>query len=203
MGLRDEIGQTLVRFRVNDSIHQQLVQAAKNRGVSLTAEIAHRLEQSLAVDRVIGGSIIDDRQLMAIVKMIALAMNKAGPFSAFAETQSPSDIERWRHMPFAFDQAVQAANRVLEAFRPVGKIENPPLAKGQTFIADLGRGFADGVLEEVARGASRTSWDIGKIALIAEELGDLLERIKPMAVGPQTTSSEVWGTQNRTKRKRK
>jgi hypothetical protein len=187
-----------VRIRIKKSLHTGLEKAAEERGASMNAEIVERLERSFQIDRIIGGPIVEDRALLAIAKMVAAAMHDSGRHGAFTATRSAEQTARWHDNAFAYDQAVKAAETILEAFRPEGDASAPALFDQSNrnlaaLFENLGAGFANGLLEAVARGASRSSGEIEKIALIRDELGPLRERIKKFAVGPQTTSAEVWG----------
>ena len=172
----------------------------------MNAEISNRLEKSFENDRIIGGPIVEDRPLLAIAKMIASAMHDTGRHCAFASTFDPKVTAQWHQNPFAYNQAVQAANTILEAFRPDGKIAGPALHRGNPaahLLEHMGIGFANGILESVARGAARTSGEIEKIAVIRDELGELRDRIKHLAVGGETDSREAWGPKKPGKKSKK
>ena len=187
-----------VRVRMGKKLHSDLQQASDERGTSMNAEIVDRLERSFQIDRLIGGPIIEDRAFLAVIKIIASAMFDCGRTAAFATTLSAKETERWTDNPFAYDQAVIAANTVLKAFRPAGTAKAPKHfdQKGGAlsgFYEAMGAGFANGILESVARGAARAGGDINKIALICDELGPLRDRIRHLAVGPETNAAEAWG----------
>jgi hypothetical protein len=198
MAKTEDTDFTQVRIRMGKKLHADLEKASDERGTSMNAEIVDRLERSFQIDRLIGGPIIEDRALLAVIKIIASAMFDCGRSAAFAATLSPKETERWADNAFAYDQAVNAANTVLEAFRPAGSKKAPnhfdqkggPLSG---YYEMMGAGFANGILENVARGAARAGGDINKVALISEELGPLRDRIRHLAVGPETTAAEVWG----------
>jgi hypothetical protein len=170
----------------------------------MNTEIVDRLQRSLENDRVIGGPIVEDAALIGIAKMIASAMHDAGRHAAFTSSFSVDGTINWYANPYAYDQAVRAANAILEAFRPAGEVTGSQNAfAGREELAamfeNLGVGFANGILEEVARGASRTGnvEHIGRVGGICRDLGKLRDRIRSHAVGPETTNKAVWGSKKR------
>jgi hypothetical protein len=124
-------------------------------------------------------------------------MFNTGRTCGFIATGQARGATDWYDNPYAFDQAVIAATTILEAFRPKGSIEVPTVHQA---FATAGEGFANGLLEQVARGAARTGDDIQTIESIKEELGPLRDRIVARAVGPQTKGQEEWSGKKRSKR---
>ncbi|MBV8798447.1 MAG: Arc family DNA-binding protein [Alphaproteobacteria bacterium] len=194
-----------VRIRMQRDLQQRLDRSANERGASMNAEIVERLERSIASDTIIGGPIIEDRPVIALARMMASAMHDAGRTAAFMATRSAAETANWYGNAFAYDQAVQAAATVLEAFRPPGNTAAPRLKTNtgedlsQTF-STLGSGFANSLIEEVARGAARTAEDVSKVSIIANGLMHLRDRITDRAIGPTTTPKEVWGSKYKGKR---
>jgi len=208
MAQSDDPDFVQIRIRTKTSLHARLEKAADERGVSMNSEIVDRLERSFEIDRIIGGPIVEDRQVLAIAKMIAAVMHDSGRHAAFTATRTIEGTARWYDNAFAYDQAVLAANVILEAFRPAGSVDAPRLKDQDdndlsAFFKQLGPGFARGLLEEVARGASRTGDRIERIAILRDELGALRDRILHRAVGGRTSSEEVWGGKTSKRRRQK
>jgi hypothetical protein len=117
----------------------------------------------------------DRRQLYAVLRIIAAAMDHAGYSAAvISPTVSQADGVTWLDDPFAYDQAVQAATHVLEAFRPSGKLTPVP---GR--FSHLGVDFAEGVLETIAGEEPTVISDTQIPPRSHRELGHLLARISP------------------------
>ena len=197
-----------VRIRMKKALHRQLEKAATERGASMNAEIVGRLSRSFAIDQIIGGPIVEDRALVAIAKMIASAMHHAGRTGAFMATRSADETTHWYNNAYAYDQAARAATTIIEAFRPQGKTDAPILfdQDGESLseiVQALGAGFGRSMLEQVARGVSRSGDEVEAIARIRDELGQLRDRIANYAVGPRTTSKETWGPRNSSKKGRR
>ncbi len=114
-------------LRVTPELKIKLDSAAKASGRSQSQEAELRLEQSLkseealykALDLAYGG------ELTALVLALARALHLTGTRAVFVGDMTKVDAKDWMLDPYAFDQAVHAANRVLEAFRPRGKVEVP------------------------------------------------------------------------------
>ena len=64
--------------------------------------------------------------------------------------------ESWLDNPYAYDQAVQAAQIVLESLRPEGEVTCPGPPELQELGVAIGRGIANGITEELATGSART-----------------------------------------------
>ena len=205
MAQSDDPAFVQVRIRMRKSLQAQIEKARKEKGTSMNQEIVDRLEKSFEIDQIIGGSIVEDRAVNAIARMVASVMHDAGRHAAFVATLSPESIARWYNSPFAYDQAAHAARTIIEAFRPSGSTKVPGYLEGalpqplEGALAYAGKGFANALLEQVARGAARTNSALDKVASLRDDLGELRERIKTLAVGSETSTREVLGASRRSR----
>jgi hypothetical protein len=159
-----------LKVRMKEPLRAQLELAAKAHGVSLNSEIVDRLERSeRQIEDVFGG-----RDVYGIMRVIAAAIHETGSTAGFFTTGSLDGARGWLRNPWAYDQAVQAALRVFEALKPDG---DPSPPKDQKHMENLGRGFASGILNEIARGEARTSQTAARTEELRGELGPLAERL--------------------------
>jgi hypothetical protein len=172
-----------LKFRVSQSLRNRLEEAARTRGVSLNAEITDRLERSLYDERVYS-MMFQGAGLFGIVKAIAVAMREAGQMSGIHLHRTLEGSQNWPNDPTAYDQAMQAATGVLEAFRPDGPVSPMSLTiplgdKSIDFLADLGKRVAGSVLAEISDDEPRTTIAMERAPLLRHDLGpDLVERVR-------------------------
>ena len=160
--------QKQVNFRTTDELQRRLDAAAKRRDHSLNKEINRRLEESL-----VGPDRADQTYVPGLLA-VAAAMNSAGVFACISSFKLEGS-ESWWNDPYAFDQAVQAANRVFEAMRPVGPITKPKnsAAIRADLVEHVGVGCANHVLSEVEIGEQP------RAPKLRSDLGDaLVQRVK-------------------------
>jgi hypothetical protein len=161
-----------ISIRTKEPLRAALESAARERGVSMNAEIVERLTRTFE-DEIKLEAEFDRRQLYAILRIMAAAMDHAGHSAAIVtHTVSQSDGMTWLDEPFAYDQAVQAATHILEAFRPSGK---PTPVPGR--FSRLGEEFAAGVLETIVNEKPTAIGETQIPPRSHRELGHLLARI--------------------------
>ena len=155
-------------LRVTPELKAKLDSAAKDSGRSQSQEAELRLEQSLRSE----GALYDaldlayGSELTAIVLTLARALHLTGTRAVFVEDMTKVEVKDWMLNPYAFDQAVRAANVILEAFRPAGKVTVPHemaphfnVPPGSLGV--LGESFARGVLavvEKPTKTEAREEW---------------------------------------------
>ena len=191
-----------VGFRSPTNLKEKLERAAKAASRSLSSEAQFRLERSFDRENLLTDALdlAYGPRTAALVLMIAEAMDATGSYSGFAKIGTLEGSRNWTDDPYSYDQVVQSIITILEAFRPEGTPESPhkrdQVGEDMTALfANMGRGFANGILEEVARGAARTSGSIERVEQICRLMGTLRDRIAHLAVGGQTTTAEAWGKQ--------
>jgi Arc-like DNA binding domain len=150
----------LTSFRTTDEIRDMLAEAAKARGVSVNQEINDRIAASFdrqdITERVLAPG------LSGLMKLVTVAMQDAGQRAKASKEGffglSPmniDDIRLWFHDPYAFDQAKQAVEAILEEFRPPGSPE-PPAYEDAHFDAGMrrfGHEYARKLLTDIIQNA--------------------------------------------------
>ena len=163
-------------LRVTPELKAKLDSAAKDSGRSQSQEVELRLEQSLRSEGALYEALdlAYGRELTAVVLTLARALHFTGTRTAFVSKFTEEGIEKWMSNPYAFDQAISAANVVLEAFRPEGKVEVPThialdFSGLTTPLDELGEGYGQNVLAAVEKTPQeREEW----ARPIAERLAD-------------------------------
>jgi hypothetical protein len=170
---RREADTVQISVRTKEPLRLQLEAAAKTRGVSMNTEIVDRLQRSFENDRRLE-EIFGSREVYGVMRIIAAAIHETGLSAGFYSTSSIEGAKGWLRNPWAYDQAVQAATRVLEVLRPAGDVMPP---EEQEHMRNLGRGFANGILNEIARGEARVPTNSARTDELRRELGPLAERL--------------------------
>ncbi len=176
--MRAQVGtRAQVGLRIHEHLRERVEKAAKDSGRSLNAEILERLEQSFQTEERFGGPGLVD-----LAESITTLMSITGQRAAFYETSEIMSASRWLNMPFPYDQAKEAANAILERFRPPGKIVVPKRSWGEV----LGHHRSKDDPKEAAR-----------MAKIFEQIGRLL------AYGGEEAIGEALAAQERAEKKMK
>lgn len=172
--------QEQVNFRTTPDLKARLQAEADARGLTFNKEINRRLQESISAPT--------DLDLTRVPGLLAVAtaMNSAGQAAAFHSTLAGSPQTPWWNDPYAFDQAVMAANHIFEALRPAGKIATPRLLSGKAggldlemLSANFGIGVANGVISEIGTEVPTSSVAKARAPKLREDLGDeLVSRIR-------------------------
>jgi hypothetical protein len=153
-------------LKVNSEIKMRLDDVAAANGRTQSQEAELRLERTFRAEDAAHQqlALAYGERAAAVVLMIARAMHEAGTCAAFAVTHTLEGSVNWLDVPYGFDQARKAANRILDLARPIGEPMTPPsiaaLAsfKGRpmtkellTYVAaeGMGTGFANSILDAV------------------------------------------------------
>jgi hypothetical protein len=170
---RKEADTVQISVRAKEPLRRQLEEAAKERGVSMNVEIIDRLQRSFENERRIE-EIFGSREVYGLMHIVAAAIHETGRAAGFYATHSLEGAAGWLRHPFAYDEAVKAAMKVFEVFRPKGSPSPPAHLVHQ----NLGRGFANGILNEIARGEARVTPDnVARTEELRRELGYLTENL--------------------------
>ena len=155
-------------LRVTTELKAKLDHAAKESGRSQSQEAELRLEHSLKSESALYEALdlAYGRELTAILLALARALHLTGTRAVFAGDMTKIEFKEWMRDPYAFDQAVTAANVIMEAFRPPGKISVPSETELGFHVPSealnmLGEGFAQNVLAAVTKPAKtreREEW---------------------------------------------
>lgn len=180
----EEVKRTNLTFRTRGGLRDQLEEAAKESGRSISEEAEQRIIASF--DRV--DEIFGSRALYGIMQTVAAAMKATGE-TAMARNFK-MDATNWLDDPYSYDQAVKAAHKILEAFRPEGEIKPPArmrfidadgkddTAMGERLNANIGEGFAAGVLDEISSSEPRSTVAVERAPRLKRELSSsLLNRL--------------------------
>jgi hypothetical protein len=175
-------------LRVRPEIKEQLERAAEESGRSQSQEAEFRLESSFERSNLHREvlELMYGPQLGAILMMIGSVMGDVGVQAAFNANFTAG--KPWFNDAYAFDQAVRASVRILEALRPEGDPDPPPsMVKLETvnpelasIAARIGDRFADVLIEAVAGRGANANLQRGA-AEIADMLGPIAERLKTRA----------------------
>jgi hypothetical protein len=173
---RSDAETVQISVRAKEPLRAALEQAAKERGVSMNAEIIDRLQRSFESERRIE-DVFGSREVYGMMRTIAAAIDATGRSAGFFATRTLEGAAGWIRHPWAYQQAVNAAARVFEALRPAGDPSPPDHELGH--IGNLGRGFASGILNEIARGEARVGTNVQQTAELRGALGPLVDRLTP------------------------
>jgi hypothetical protein len=177
-GQRSSLG-----LRVTAEIKDLLDSAAMKNGRTQSAEAEARLELTFRAERQLDQALetIFGQRTAGLAMLLAHVMRAAGQMAHPIATRSLEVAPDWMVNPFAYDQAMRAATRVLEAFRPEGNPMPDHLKEPQVVFdidlnavsRDLGRGVADPYLVAVADPNEASRADLKRIGSeTREKLGD-------------------------------
>ena len=121
MAKRGKSPRAQVPLRIPEAQRARIEKAAKARGVSMNAEIVERLERSFQTEDRLGGP-----RVAGLIEIVAATMKLVGEQAAFwVDSSRLHNQGGWLDQPYGFEQAKQAAESVIEAHRPPGKIVQP------------------------------------------------------------------------------
>jgi hypothetical protein len=166
-----------IGLRVPEELRAKLQDAATARGVAVNKEISDRLERSFSEEVAVSAEGSPD--LYSILRVLAAAMDAAGPMAAIMSTLNVEAGKVWIGNSIAYEQALKAAVAVLEAFRP--KVATAPHASMSDSVNALGTEMATGILEEAATGLTRTvtsASDVARARILHAGLGPLTDLIQ-------------------------
>jgi hypothetical protein len=157
--------------RISPELRDQMEKAAQQSERSLTQETELRLQLSFAADRHLMDALAlaFGEPLSALLLLIGRVMNTTGRSAGFSATNTLEGAEDWVSNGFAYDQAVEAANAILEAARPEGDAASSAFLSG----LDLGVGMAMPYLTAVADPNAGITANLQRIGReTRERLGD-------------------------------
>ena len=175
MAERNKTDVVQLGARVREPLRIALESAAASRGVSMNAEINERLMRSFE-DEVKLETEFARVQLYAILRVIANTMDHAGGSTAMMSNMLTGETKNWVDNPFAYDQAVKAANYILERFRPPGDIASATPNSPQ--IQNMGEEFAKGAVESLIEEEPTVIGDTQIPPRSHRDLGHLLSRLQ-------------------------
>lgn len=131
-----------LNVRLEESLRKQIEGAAAARGRSMNLEVVERLERSFAADASMVDTLVyaHGPRLTGLMLIILRAMDWVGGVAAFQKTPTANAAMNWQDDPWAFQQAFQAAFRILTLAAPAGnatppsdKLEHKHLAVGLSY----------------------------------------------------------------------
>ena len=165
-------------LRVTKETKEALDRAAQASGRSLSQEAETRLESTFTA----GNAVFDALDLaygprwVGLLLAIATLAQIIGTRGVFLSQWKLDGGGDWLADPYAYDQAVQGTNFVLEAFRPEGKIAAPlppdNLGFPQSAYQRLGEGFARELLDGLVNPANK-----GPAWAFADRAGAIRDRL--------------------------
>src|SRR5215469_9452343 len=123
LGRPREFGERLpLGLRVTKELKRKLRDISHESGRSLSQEAEFRLEQTFKSSTTLFDALdlAYGRHTAGLVLAIAVAMQTTGTRCLMLSQWNFEGCEDWLADPYAFDQAAQAANSILEPFRPAG-----------------------------------------------------------------------------------
>jgi hypothetical protein len=183
-------------LKVTSDIKRRIDEAARESGRTQSQEAEARLERSFDHQELLPQvlELSYGRQLAGVLLMLGHAMKTTGESAGLsAASDSPSltleGARKWFDIPYAYDQAVRAADSIFEALRPPNDPGIPKHMRGSDGELDLGdvaehlgERLATVVLEEAASGRSRVENGGQERARIYHKmLGRLTKRLRDAA----------------------
>ena len=121
MAKRGKSPRAQVPLRIPEALRARLEKAAKAGKVSMNAEIVERLQRSFETEDRLGGP-----RAVELIETIAVVMKLTGESAGVMESGKLAKQGKWLSLPYAFDQAAQAAITILKRHaEPLGKIVEP------------------------------------------------------------------------------
>jgi hypothetical protein len=141
-----------LNLRIKETIRQKIELAARDHGVSMNAEMVDRLQRSFDLDASVV-EIFGSRGLFEIMKIVASTMTQIGRGEYMLLRRAADPGDHWLSDAHAYDEAVGAAKKILEMFRPKGDFAGPktiPVDDGTVLSTrGIGAGTAQAILENL------------------------------------------------------
>jgi hypothetical protein len=164
---------------VPQELKGKIENAARKRGWSISVEASHRLERSFEAEALLP-QVLELKygpKLAGLLFALGSAMQHAGHMAALHASSTQGDTHNWLDVPAAYDQAVLAASKILEAGHlEVEGSKKMIISFGQTKIP-MGVFAANRVLTSIRGGGTGTS-EIAEGAQMRELLGSSASRFK-------------------------
>ena len=176
MAKRKQSAKVDLTLRIKEPLRADLAKTAKQRGVSMNAEIVNRLERS-SHNQSLLNEVLDleyGKRLAGFLLLVGRAMNEAGMHSALYDTKTLEGAKNWLDNAFGFDQAVKAAQWIFEASRPTGVLE-----KESEFGVNWADSLLDGVAGEITIRPDLKEWT----ANVRDMLGPMVDHINRQRKG--------------------
>jgi hypothetical protein len=135
MARRKESETVQVGLRMKEPLRATLDEVARQRGVSMNAEIVARLERTLGEEDRFGGPA-----MLPIVNMLAGAFLRGGRLGAAAMGHPEWTPDRWLNDPFCYRAAAYAVGQALNLPLPTEASMTDPSAVHDLLTGMIARG---------------------------------------------------------------
>jgi hypothetical protein len=178
-----------LNMRTTFEVRTQLEAAAKASGRSLAQEAEYRIERTFLDQRSLCEALdlAYGAEPAGLLLVMGEVMKDAGRSAGAFATGSLHGAETWWDNAYAFDQAAQAATKILDAAKPDGapkpptfsplRIDGLPVLLGDHTASNLGKDTATGVLREILGEKSAPQHDRTRPERLKRGLGALVNRI--------------------------
>ena len=173
---RAEVGKRAsLGLKVTPQIKERLDRAAGESGRTQSQEAEVRLERSFNREDLLSEALIlaYGRELAGLLMTLGTTMQRAGRHAGFMATYTTESANTWWNEPRAYDQAVQAAVRLLEAAAPAG--DRTPLQEPTKTFSGIG--FANSMIDAICHGKGTASLQ-AEADNVRPLLGPIVKRLK-------------------------
>jgi hypothetical protein len=128
-----------IKIRMKEPLRSEIERSAKEKGISMNAEMVVRLSQSYDRERLLYGALelAYGREAAALISILVRELVGSGRISSLISSDLREAMDNWLYDPYAYRQAKNAANAVLDAFAPEG--DPTVLKKGPWKNPDAGQ----------------------------------------------------------------
>jgi hypothetical protein len=111
-----------IKIRMKEPLRSEIERSAKEKGISMNAEMVDRIAQSYDREHLLYGALelAYGREAAAVISLLARELVWSGRISALISSEAREAMSDWLSDPYAYRQAKNAAVAVLDAFAPEG-----------------------------------------------------------------------------------
>lgn len=111
-----------LKLRLTEPLRKQIEAAAAARGASMNLEMVERLERTFDADSAMTDTLVyaHGREMTGIALLMLQTMDWVGRLAGFRKNQTAQGSFNWMSDPWAFEQAMKAAFRILSLAKPTG-----------------------------------------------------------------------------------
>jgi hypothetical protein len=155
--------KSTLSIRATADLKKRLDRAAKESDRPFSQEAEIRLERSFERQDLIS-DVLDltyGQRVADFLIAIGALMSKTGRHAGFISSRTLAGADNWLDDPWAYEQAAQAVQQLLDKLRPPGEIKAPNASPQEVvggpapmelsdIYANLGVSFANGLIYEIA-----------------------------------------------------
>jgi hypothetical protein len=167
-----------IKIRMKEPLRRAIERSAKQRGISMNAEMVDRLTQSYRNDQSLS-AVFDfayGPETAGMLMILQEVVRRTSSDSMIMVGEKGRGVD-WLSQPYAFDQVVRAVHRALDALQPPG--DTSPPEKSHLLATKVGEFMAASVLDAVSD-PENSILSLGSWAKqVSEKLGSkIVERIR-------------------------